>query len=105
AGRFDAATMRRLAGQLETLLDGALREPERRLSELPLLSSAQRHQLVLEANDRWERVEAEPAWGSLQAGFEQQARRTPERTAVVDGQERTTYEELNRRANQLARHL
>ncbi len=102
ANRFDAVTMRRAAGQLETLLDGALREPERRLSELPLLSGAAQHQLVLEANDR---VEAEPAWTALQEGFEQQARRTPERTAVVDGQERTTYEELNRRANQLARHL
>ncbi|HEX3525566.1 MAG TPA: non-ribosomal peptide synthase/polyketide synthase, partial [Thermoanaerobaculia bacterium] len=102
AGRFDAVTMRRLAGQLETLLDGALSDPERRLSDLPLLSDAARHQLVLEANDR---PEDEPAWGSLQEGFERQARRTPDRTAVVDGRERTTYEELNRRANQLARHL
>jgi aspartate racemase len=37
--------------------------------------------------------------------FESQAARTPERIAIVDGDRTVTYGELNRRANQLARHL
>jgi pristinamycin I synthase-3/4 len=102
AGRFEAVTMRRLAGHLETLLDGALERPEERLSDLPLLPEAARHQIVLEANDQ---AEEAPAWRSLEEGFERQARRTPERTALVFERERTTYEELNRRANRLAHHL
>jgi len=37
--------------------------------------------------------------------IEQQARRTPDQVAVVFEQQRLTYSELNRRADQLARHL
>ncbi|HEX2225127.1 MAG TPA: amino acid adenylation domain-containing protein, partial [Thermoanaerobaculia bacterium] len=102
AGRFEAATMHRLAGQLGNLLDGALDRPGGRLSELPLLSEAARHQLVLDAND----LTAEaPSWTSLDEGFARQARETPHRTAVVHGNERTTYEELSLRVDRLARHL
>jgi len=102
AGRFEAVTIQRLAEQLGTLLDGALEQPAGRLSELPLLSAAARHQIVVEANDRAEDV---LSWHALEEGFERQARVTPQKTAIVCGRERTTYEELNRRATRLARHL
>src|SRR5258708_37667108 len=48
---YDGTTMRRLAGQWAVLLAGAVEAPERRLSELPLLSAAERHQLRGEWND------------------------------------------------------
>jgi len=37
--------------------------------------------------------------------FEEQAARTPENTALIFGERRLTYRELNRRANQLAHYL
>jgi amino acid adenylation domain-containing protein/thioester reductase-like protein len=49
---FDAATACRLAGQLETLLRGALDHEELPLSALPLLGDGQRHQLLREWNDQ-----------------------------------------------------
>ncbi|HEY0782958.1 MAG TPA: amino acid adenylation domain-containing protein, partial [Thermoanaerobaculia bacterium] len=99
---FDATTMRRMVGHLEVLLRGAVAEPERRVADLPLLTAGERHQLVFEANDQ---VLAAPADESIEQAFERQARRHPARTAVVWGEERTTYADLNRRANQLARQL
>ncbi|MCY1010191.1 amino acid adenylation domain-containing protein [Nannocystis pusilla] len=42
---------------------------------------------------------------TMHAGFEQQAARTPERTAVIAGDERCSYRELNQRANRLAHYL
>lgn len=41
----------------------------------------------------------------LDRQFERRAARTPDRIAIVSGGESLTYEELGRRANQLARHL
>jgi len=46
AGRFEAATLARMAAHLRTLLAGALAEPARRLSELPLLSAAEREEIA-----------------------------------------------------------
>ena len=43
---FEAATIDRMAGQLQTLLAGALADPGCRLSDLPLLSAPQAHQAV-----------------------------------------------------------
>ncbi|MCY1072265.1 amino acid adenylation domain-containing protein [Nannocystis sp. RBIL2] len=42
---------------------------------------------------------------TMHGGFEQQAARTPERTAVIAGDERCSYRELNQRANRLAHYL
>ncbi|HEY0783232.1 MAG TPA: amino acid adenylation domain-containing protein, partial [Thermoanaerobaculia bacterium] len=102
AALFEGTTVERLAEQLGVLLEGAMAAPEVRLSELPLLTAAARQQLAVEANDR---AEPEPEGDSIEQGFERQALLHPERTAVVCGVERTTYAELNHRANQLARHL
>lgn len=47
---FDEARMQRLFGHFCALLDGAVTNPEQRLAELPLLTSAERHQLLVEWN-------------------------------------------------------
>ncbi|MCZ8521355.1 MULTISPECIES: non-ribosomal peptide synthetase [Paenibacillus] len=46
-----------------------------------------------------------PQEQTIQGLFEEQARRTPDRTAIICGGEELTYGELNRRANRLARAL
>ncbi|MFY0528921.1 amino acid adenylation domain-containing protein [Archangium gephyra] len=99
---FDAATVERLAGHLRTLLEGALARPELRLSELPLLPEAERHQLLAEWRGTRETF-GESA--CLHTMFEAWAARTPDAVAVVAGEHALTYRELNARANQLARHL
>ncbi|HVR11613.1 MAG TPA: amino acid adenylation domain-containing protein, partial [Thermoanaerobaculia bacterium] len=48
---FDAATASRLLRHLEALLAGLAADPGRRVSQLPMLSAAERHQLAVEWND------------------------------------------------------
>jgi non-ribosomal peptide synthetase component F len=48
---FDSSTIERMAGHFETLLEGIVANPEQRISELPLLTAAERHQLLVEWNN------------------------------------------------------
>ena len=99
---FDAATISRLLGSFQTLLESITLGPDRRLSELPLLSNDERHQLLVEFNAT---AADYPKDQSLHRLFAEQAARTPAAVAVAVGTEQLTYRELERRANQLAHHL
>ncbi|HYH47754.1 MAG TPA: amino acid adenylation domain-containing protein, partial [Thermoanaerobaculia bacterium] len=102
---FDRATIQRLLVRLEVLAGAALGDPDRRLSALPILSASERHQLLAEWND-WVPGEAiPPEEPVLHRLFEERAALGPQQIALAWGDERVTYGELNRRANQLARHL
>jgi amino acid adenylation domain-containing protein len=101
ADLFEAPTALRLLDHLARLLESALARPESRLSELALLSPAERHQLVREWNDSGA-GRAEP---SALARFEAQAARTPDAPAAVDARESLTFRELDRRAAALAAAL
>ena len=99
---FDAATIERMVGHFETLLKGVVADPAQRISELPLLTEAERHQLLVE----WNATEAEyPADKTLVQLFEEQVERSPEAVAVEYEGTQLTYRELNARANQLAHYL
>src|SRR5262249_52777904 len=102
ADLFAGSTVRRLADHLRTLLEGAVAAPERPLSELSLLTESERRWLREACNAT---TAAYPHESCLHELFEAQARRTPDRVAVVCGDERLSYGELNCRANRLARHL
>src|SRR5947209_5675120 len=66
------------------------------------LSFAQRRQLPVE----WNATATDyPQDRCIQQLFEEQVERTPEAVAVIYEDDRLTYHELNRRANQLAHHL
>ena len=98
---FDRSTIARMLGHLETLLRVALEEPSRRLSELPVLTAAERTQLA-----DWNATDARfDGPSTVHAMIADQAARTPDAVAVTDGAESLTYRELDRRSNQLARHL
>jgi amino acid adenylation domain-containing protein len=99
---FDASTISRMAGHFQTLLQGIVVNPDQRLSRLPLLGQAERHQLVAEWNDTPADYPRDRCVHHL---FELQVERTPNAPAVVFENARLTYAELNRRANQLARYL
>ena len=99
---FEAATIVRMLGHFQTLLEALVADPDQRLSHLPLLTDTERQQLLVEWND----TKADgPRDSCLPQLFEAQVERAPNSIAVVFAPEQLTYEELNRRANQLAHHL
>jgi pristinamycin I synthase-3/4 len=102
ADLFDAATVRRWAAHLTALTAAAVASPASRLSELPLLSAAERHQVLREWNDT---APFEPSAEHVHQLFERQAAREPEAVAVEMAGESLTYRELDRRAGRLARLL
>jgi amino acid adenylation domain-containing protein len=102
ADLFEAATISRMEGHFQTLLEGIVANPGQHLSDLPLLTGAECHQLIVE----WNATQtAYPKQVCIHQLFEDQVERTPEAVAVVFEGEQLTYQELNRRANQLAHHL
>ena len=99
---FDEATIARMAGHFQTLLSGIVANPEQPISELPLLTETERHQLLVE----WNNTSAEyPEDKCIHQLFEEQVERSPSSVAVVFEGEQLTYLELNARANQLAHYL
>ncbi len=99
---FDATTVERFLEHLHRLLEGAAASPAARLSDLPLLTPAEQHQLAVEWNDTAMHL---PSEARLHELFEAQARRTPEAVAVVFEGEELRYRDLDARADRLARRL
>ena len=99
---FDDVTVARMMGHLQTLLEGIVAHPDQTISDLPLLTEAERHQLLVEWNDTSADYPKDKCIHQL---FEDQVERTPDATAVVFEDEQLTFRELDRRANQLAHHL
>ena len=100
---FDRSTALRIRGQLERILADIAADPGLRLSELGILRRAERHQIFVEWNDT--AAAAPGGERCLHELFEAQAARTPEAIALVHGEVEWTYRDLDRRANQLVRHL
>jgi len=100
---FDPATAARMLEQFEVLLAAAEGDSRMPVSALPLLAPASRHQVVVEWNGGG--LPAAPEPPPLHRLFEAVAARRPEAVAVSGEGESLTYDELDRRANRLARHL
>lgn len=86
---------------LQKYLRGDIAQPAVK-PELPLLTDAERQQILLEWNDT---KVAYPRDLCVYQLIEAQAERTPGAVAVVCGDQQLTYSELNTRANQLAHYL
>ncbi|OJT19745.1 hypothetical protein BO221_36000 [Archangium sp. Cb G35] len=99
---FDSSTLQRMAGHFQVLLESVLTNPDAPLASAAILSSSERHQLLVD----WNATGADfPQDECLHHLFEAQVRRTPEATAVISEHGRLTYRELEARSNQLARRL
>ena len=79
---FDAATITRMAGHLQTLLEGIVANPDQRLRDLPLLTEAERCRLLVEWNDTEEDY---PQDKCIHHSFEDQVERTPDGGSGVRG--------------------
>jgi amino acid adenylation domain-containing protein len=98
---FDEATVTRMLTHYRNLLDSALVDPERALSELRLLGGDERQAALA----RWERDGVEYPVACLHELFERHAAETPEATALTYEGTSISYGELNQRANRLAHRL
>ena len=111
---FDERTIGRMVANFETLLMGILQDPSAPICDLPLLSIAERQQLLVDWNETAAEPIVEPNVNRcIHELFEEQVERTPDATAIVldvesentDTPLQMTYHQLNERANQLAHHL
>ena len=99
---FDAPTIARLTEHFQLLLERVVVKPDEPIGGWPLLTEPERHRLL----DEWNGTAvAYPRERCIHQLYEAQAERTPDAVAVVFGDQRLTYRELNRRANRLAHHL
>ncbi|MBN3897507.1 MAG: amino acid adenylation domain-containing protein [Nostoc sp. NOS(2021)] len=122
---FNGTTIAQMLEHFQNLLFGIVANPQARLSDLPLLTEAQQHQLLVEFNTTRGDFETFTTVGlgenpatqwlpnpksqreqCIHQLFEAQVERTPDAIAVIfPNQQYLTYQELNQRANQLAHHL
>jgi len=98
---FSETAIRRMAGHFGVLLQDLVAHPEIRLSDAAFLTEAEQTQLLVE----WSGGGFEPSDLCVHQLFEEQVERSPEAEAIIYGEDRITYRELNRRANCLAREL
>ena len=99
---FDAATITRMVGHFQTLLQGIVAHPEQRLADLPLLIPAERQQLLIE----WNNTQSDyPQDKCIHQLFETQVERSPKAIAVVFEDKQITYRQLNALANRVAHYL
>ncbi|MFP5261772.1 MAG: amino acid adenylation domain-containing protein [Blastocatellia bacterium] len=102
ADLFDDATIERMAGHYRSLLEDVVRDPDKRISDLSLLTEPERHQLLIGAAGDRRDVSQDLRLHEL---FEAQVGRTPGEAAVIFKHQQLTYGQLNSRANQLAHYL
>src|SRR5262249_21576600 len=99
---FDPPTVSRMATHYQRLLESIVADPSRRIGDLPLLTQAERHTLLVE----WNHTQADyPRGRCIHDLFTEQAVRTPNAVAVVSESWQLTYQELDQRAKQLANYL
>ena len=101
---FNATTIERMAGHFATLLGGIAADPDRRVSQLPLLTEQERRQQAA-----WNQTEVvypySEAPACLHEMVEATVARVPDAVAVTCDERELTYAELDRRANGLAHRL
>ena len=99
---FEPSAIARMLQHFQTLLAEAVANPDTNLADLPLLSAAEQHQLLVE----WNQTQRDyPDHLCIHQLFEAQVAQSPNAIAVSFGQRQYTYHELNSGSNQLAHYL
>ncbi|MEM7344017.1 MAG: amino acid adenylation domain-containing protein [Chloroflexota bacterium] len=100
---FEPEVIDRMNDHFQTLLTDLLANPAQSIDEPPLLTHAERDQLLVEWNSTQQ--PKAPLSSAIHHLFETQVKHTPDSIAVVFENQHLTYEALNQRANQLAHYL
>ncbi|WP_122303212.1 non-ribosomal peptide synthetase, partial [Pseudomonas syringae group genomosp. 3] len=98
---FEARTIERFTEQYLRVLTAVADNDQLAIGAIDLLSELDRQQILVE----WNATEHPVPATSLPALFEEQVGRRPHAEALIHAGQRISYQELNRRANQLAHHL
>lgn len=99
---FEESSIRTMWDRYERLLEAVAADAQRQVAQLSMLGAEERAQIVYE----WNATQREYARDSaVHEMFERQAAERPEQLALVYGEQKLTYRELNERANQLGRYL
>jgi amino acid adenylation domain-containing protein len=99
---FAPATIERAMAHFENLLRAIVADPCQRIADLPLLDAAERRLLL----EEWSGAATDyPRDRTIAQLFEEQVEKAPDAVALEFAGQSLSYAELNRRANQLARHL
>ena len=99
---YKEETINRMVGHFKTLLDAIVKSPHKKIAELEILTAQEKQQLLYEFN--YSKVEY-PKDKSIVDLFEKQADSKPNSIAVVFGEQKLTYLELNEKANRIAHYL
>ncbi len=102
ASLYSAGDIELLAERLTTLIESAAHRPESALAELEMIGSTERQLLLCDFNDTAKDFSTSQCVHEV---FALQARRTPDRVAVIFEGEQLTFAALEKRANQLAQRL
>jgi len=99
---FDEATIKRWLSHYQTLLEAIVTNAELPISQLSIMTEAERQQILVE----WNNTKTDyPSNKCIHQLFEAQVQKTPDSIAVIFEQQKLTYSELNSKANQLAHYL
>ena len=99
---FEAASIERLTDSFRLLLAEIVADPNRRISQLPLMTAVERERIQTQWNDTDGDYARDRCIHQL---FEDQVLRSPKAIAALYRERELSYGELNARANQLARYL
>lgn len=96
---FKGETIQRFLGHFQTVLEGMVANPEAKISQLPLLTPAERQQMLHGWNDTAVEYAREKTLADL---FNEQVKKTPDAVALVFDEQELTYAQLNARAECVA---
>ncbi len=102
---FDRTTLMRLGERWRTMLEAVVENPGLRLSAIPVVGAAERHQILGEWNDTAFAPGVAPRQELLHELFEARVDEDPARVAAVCGGLSLTYGEVEEWANRIARQL
>lgn len=99
---FNESTIQRMSRHFVNLLKALVADPDRHISDYSLLTPEEEHRILVDWNNTATNY---PREKSIHELFEMQVARTPNADAVIFKNQKLTFAELNKRANQLAHYL
>lgn len=99
---FKPSTIKRMSEHLLNILEFIANTPEEKVSDIPVLTEVEKHQILNEFNATAAEYSKEKVISQF---FEEQVEKNPNCTAVIFEDKQLTYKELNEKSNQLARFL
>jgi microcystin synthetase protein McyA len=99
---FDFATIQRLNGHFQILLESIVIQPKEKIHRMPILTPVEQQQVLNSFNNTTIEYPSDKCIHQL---FEEQVEKTPDVVALVFEDQELTYRQLNEKANQLAHYL